>query len=84
MAGHGWVRRNESGAVARCGGPALCTECKQELADYCIEILGLEHSEACIIMFLGYIFTQNCLRPDIRPSEMLDVWANFKAEMGKR
>lgn len=31
--GHGWVRPLLAGAVARCGGPGLCAECKEELAN---------------------------------------------------
>lgn len=27
---HGWVYPNESGIVARCGGPALCSVCKAD------------------------------------------------------
>jgi hypothetical protein len=30
--GHGWVHKRPDGAVARCGGPALCKTCKAELA----------------------------------------------------
>lgn len=30
MAGHGWVNQNADGARARCGGPALCGECRDE------------------------------------------------------
>ena len=30
--GHGWVIPNPTGMKARCGGPALCSECKAELA----------------------------------------------------
>lgn len=30
-AGHGWVRPLESGVVARCGGPGLCTQCAEEM-----------------------------------------------------
>jgi hypothetical protein len=28
--GHGWVTPNPNGAKARCGGPALCSECYRE------------------------------------------------------
>jgi len=31
--GHGWVKPNASGAVARCGGPALCPDCQKEQAE---------------------------------------------------
>lgn len=31
MSGHGWVIRNANGTVARCGGPAICRQCAQEL-----------------------------------------------------
>jgi hypothetical protein len=31
--GHGHVRPRPDGAKARCGGPALCKACQQELAD---------------------------------------------------
>lgn len=31
--GHGWVRPLPNGAVARCGGPAICKKCQQEAAD---------------------------------------------------
>jgi hypothetical protein len=30
--GHGWVRLRPDGANARCGGPAICTECAKEEA----------------------------------------------------
>ncbi len=30
--GHGWVIKREGGAVARCGGPNICTGCKMESA----------------------------------------------------
>ena len=30
--GHGHVIKNQNGTVARCGGPAICTECARELA----------------------------------------------------
>jgi hypothetical protein len=29
--GHGWVRKIYGGVVARCGGPAICCECADEL-----------------------------------------------------
>jgi hypothetical protein len=29
--GHGHVRPRQDGAVARCGGPAICPACRQEL-----------------------------------------------------
>jgi hypothetical protein len=29
--GHGWVRPIPMGVQARCGGPGLCAECKEEL-----------------------------------------------------
>jgi uncharacterized small protein (DUF1192 family) len=31
--GHGWVRSRPDGVVMRCGGPALCSVCKQEAAE---------------------------------------------------
>ena len=31
MIGHGHVTPNQSGAVARCGGPAICEDCWAEL-----------------------------------------------------
>jgi hypothetical protein len=30
--GHGWVHKNASGAVARCGGPRICAECALDQA----------------------------------------------------
>jgi hypothetical protein len=30
---HGWVHPLPSGAKARCGGPGLCSQCSQELAE---------------------------------------------------
>lgn len=30
MSGHGWVRPNPNGMKARCGGPAICPECRAE------------------------------------------------------
>lgn len=30
--GHGWVIKNPDGAVARCGGPAICSTCMREKA----------------------------------------------------
>jgi hypothetical protein len=32
MYNHGWVKPNPSGLVARCGGPALCSQCSRELS----------------------------------------------------
>lgn len=32
MSGHGWVTPNPNGVVARCGGPAICSECALEYA----------------------------------------------------
>lgn len=33
MSGHGHVKPNPDGSKARCGGPALCSECARELAE---------------------------------------------------
>ena len=44
MSGHGHVIPNTNGMLARCGGPALCGECAEELANleaYKIEELKL-------------------------------------------
>jgi hypothetical protein len=30
VSGHGWITPNPGGAVARCGGPALCKACAAE------------------------------------------------------
>ena len=32
MSGHGHVIPNENGALARCGGPAICKECALEFS----------------------------------------------------
>lgn len=32
MSGHGWVVANRDGTRARCGGPALCSACRDEAA----------------------------------------------------
>jgi hypothetical protein len=34
MSGHGHVVPNPDGSKARCGGPAICSECARELASY--------------------------------------------------
>lgn len=31
---HGHVTRNEDGIIARCGGPAICSQCALELASH--------------------------------------------------
>ncbi len=31
-AGHGWIRPLPASAVAKCGGPGLCSTCKEEAA----------------------------------------------------
>lgn len=33
MKKHGHVTPNEDGSLARCGGPGICSECSQELAE---------------------------------------------------
>lgn len=47
--GHGHVRPNPNGMVARCGGPALCKECALELARETIDIKSVMQlaSDAC-------------------------------------
>jgi hypothetical protein len=32
MTSHGWLRKRPDGAVARCGGPGICRDCKEEQA----------------------------------------------------
>lgn len=35
MSGHGHVTPNKDGSKARCGGPAICRECRAEAGQFC-------------------------------------------------
>jgi hypothetical protein len=80
--GHGHVWARPDGIKARCGGPAICPECAKDLACY-RQVAGLDHSDTFVTMFLGYLAAKRLCKPDIKPSELLDAWAEFKREMGK-
>ena len=81
--GHGHVWERPDGVKARCGGPGLCHECD---LDYlrAQPIGDLVHSEAFVEMFMGYLFFAGLMKPGIQPHEIIDCWAKFKREMGKR
>lgn len=44
MTGHGWVTPRPDGAVARCGGPAICHGCQQEAKDL---VMQADFKAAC-------------------------------------
>jgi hypothetical protein len=81
--GHGHVFPRPDGAKARCGGPALCSECAADQARKA-KASDLEHSEAFVQMFLGYLSGAIPELGKHPPSRLLGVWNRFKEEMGKR
>jgi hypothetical protein len=38
--GHGWIVPNRDKRKVKCGGPALCGECAQELANLSVDSTG--------------------------------------------
>jgi hypothetical protein len=80
--GHGHVWARPDGMKVRCGGPPLCSECSADLARY-RQVAGLVHSDSFVVMFLGFMAVRGLCKPDIKPQQLLDVWTEFKQEMGK-
>lgn len=46
MSGHGWVKPLPGGAKARCGGPAICSECALEARQAGVDPLARVYEEA--------------------------------------
>jgi len=43
----------------------------------------LVHSDAFVVMFLGYLQSKRLIAPGVMGSVLIDTWIAFKAEMGK-
>jgi hypothetical protein len=65
VSGHGWVVPNENGLKARCGGPAICSQCAKELAQHSV---SLEPVKEALNKF-------NSLRPCETVDSMWELYA---------
>jgi hypothetical protein len=94
MSGHGHVKPNADGSVARCGGPAVCRDCALEAVSSLATEPTLAELKALIKRLHTYVrdiaevkpenFHPNPLSPEKLIEFMKEVATNAKSEIDEK